>query len=131
MHLAFMLQITVRTVQDFGALARQTYVLGAILGLAFLLIAVIIASSIKFEGGSAPRDPGRRRLWFWLLFVLCFAACFLYIMFGVAPHVAANLQSRVMTMNVIGSCIAAALYLVVGFVLSKMFSTGKLGNWFR
>ena len=122
--------ITIRTPRDLDALTLQTYVAGAVVGAIFLLLAVTIAQTIKFEGGAHPRDPGKRRLWFWLLMVTSFAAFFLYNLFGVAPNVAANLQGMFMTTNLIGSAIVVATYLVGGFVLSKIFATGKLASWF-
>lgn len=122
--------ITVRTPRDLDALALQTYISGAIVGGIFLLLAAIIARAIKFEGGAHPKDPGKRRLWFWVLMVASFASFFLYNLFLVAPTVALNLQGLFMTTNLIGSAIAPVTYLVGGFALSKIFSTGKLANWF-
>ena len=122
--------ITVRTPRDFDALSLQTYIIGAVVGAVFLILATIIAKAIKFEGGAHPRDPRKRRLSFWSLMVVSFATFFLYNYFAVAPTVSINLQARFMTTNVIGSVIVIAVYVVGGFVLSKIFSTGKLANWF-
>jgi uncharacterized membrane protein len=122
--------ITVKTPAQLNSLAIQTYIFGAIVGLACVFIATIIAKAIKFEGGSNPKDPGKRRLWFWLLFFLSFAGFFLYNMLIVSPTIASNLQSKFTTTNLIGSVISAAAYFIAGFVLSKMFPTGKLGSWF-
>lgn len=122
--------ITVQTPRDLDALALQTYIAGAVVGGVFLILAAIIAQAIKFEGGAHPRDPRKRRLCFWSLMVVSFATFFLYNYFVVAPTVSTNLQARFMTTNVIGSAIVIAIYVVGGFVLSKIFSTGKLANWF-
>lgn len=122
--------VTVRTPRDLDALALQTYVFGAVVGLIFLFLAAIVASVIKFEGGAHPKDPGKRRLWFWLLLVLSLIAFFIYNTFVVAPTVAPNLQGRFLTANLVGLVIALATYVIAGFAVSKIFSTGKLGNWF-
>lgn len=122
--------LTVRTPRDLDALALQTYILGAIIGAIFLLFATLIAQMIKFQGGAHPTDPGKRRLWFWALMVLSFASFFFYNSFVVAPTVAANLQGMFMTTNIIASVIVVATYLVAGFVLSRIFATGKLASWF-
>ncbi len=126
----FFALVTVRTPRDLDALSLQTYVLGAVVGLVFLALAAIIAHAIKFEGGARPKDPGKRRLWFWLLLIVSFVSFFLYNMFIVAPTVSLNLQSRFLTANLVGSAIDIATYVVAGFVLGKIFSTGKLANWF-
>jgi uncharacterized membrane protein len=121
---------TVRTPRELDELTLQTYVAGAIVGAIFLLLAATIAQAIKFEGGANPKDPRKRRLCFWFLMIASFAAFFLYNLFAVAPTVSTNLQGRFMTTNVIGSVIVIVTYVVGGFVLSKIFSTGKLANWF-
>lgn len=122
--------ITVRTPRELDALALQTYIGGAVVGAIFLLLAATIAQAIKFEGGAHPKDPRKRRLCFWSLMIVSFATFFLYNFFAVAPTVSINLQARFMTTNVIGSVIVFATYVVGGFVLSKIFSMGKLANWF-
>ncbi len=122
--------ITVKTPAQLNSLAMQTYIFGAIVGIVGVIVATIIAKAIKFEGGANPKDPGKRRLWFWLLFFLSFSGFFLYNMFVVSETIASNLQSKFTTTNLIGSAISAGAYFIVGFALSKMFSTGKLGSWF-
>ena len=121
---------TVRTPRELDELTLQTYVVGAVVGAIFLLLAATISQAIKFEGGAHPKDPRKRRLCFWFLMFVSFAAFFLYNLFAVAPTVSTNLQARFMTTNVIGSVIVIVTYVVGGFVLSKIFSTGKLANWF-
>ena len=122
--------ITVKTPQQLDALSMQTYIFGAIAGVVFLLLAALLANSIKFEGGANPKDPGKRRMWFWVLLIGALAVFFLYNMFIVAQTISPNLQSKFMTTNVIGSGVSILVYLVFGFILSKIFSKGKLGNWF-
>lgn len=130
-HLLLLLgPVTVRTPRDLDALARHTYILAAVVALSCLAIAAAIAHVIKFEGGARPRDPAKRRLWFWAVLVAGVAAFFLYNMYGVAPRVAINLQPRFLTANATSAAVVAATYLIVGFLMSRMFATGKLGNWF-
>lgn len=121
--------ITVKTPAQLDALSIQTYILGAVVGIVFLLIAVLIANAIKFEGGSNPRDPAKRKLWFWILLFLSFVGFFLFNMFIVAKTVAPNLQAKFMTTNIIGSVIALSIYFILGFILSKIFKNGKVGNF--
>jgi len=120
---------TIKTPMQLDSLTMQTYILGAIAGVVFLVIAILIAKAIKFEGGSNPKDPGKRRLWFWVLLFASFIAFFLYNMYFVTPTISPNLQSKFMTPNIIASSIALGVYFVVGQLLAFIFSTGKLGNW--
>jgi len=66
MNLSTLALISVKTPKQLDALDIQTYIFAAVASLLFLLIAAAIASMIKFEGGSKPSDPGKRRLWFWV-----------------------------------------------------------------
>ncbi|MBS1495117.1 MAG: hypothetical protein JST55_16545 [Bacteroidetes bacterium] len=122
--------VSVRTPQDLDSLSIQTYIIGAIVGLVMVIIAAIISNVIKFEGGANPKDPGKRRRWFWILMIISFSSFYLYNKFLVTPTISPNLYSKFQTTSLIGSAIALATFLIVGFVMSKMFSTGKIGNWF-
>ena len=122
--------ITVKTPAQLDTLSIQTYIFGAIVGACFLMIASLISIAIKFEGGAYPKDPGKRRMWFWILMALSFSTFFLYNMSMVALTVAPNLHSKFMMTNIIGSSISFVTYFILGFIMSKSFSTGKLGNWF-
>ena len=120
--------ITVKTPAQLSSLSIQTYILGAILGVVLLLIAAIIATMIDYIGGSSDEDSKKRRFWFWVLFSLI--GFFLYNMFIVSKTIAPNLESKFMITNIIGSIIATVVYLILGIILSKIFSKGKLGSWF-
>ena len=121
---------SVRTPRDLAALNMRTYVLSAIIGLAFLLVAAVIAQLIKFEGGSRPRDPKQRRVAFWSLLVASGATAFSYNSFVVASTVAINLKAKFVSTTVISALVTLVVYLLLGFILSKVFSTGKLATWF-
>jgi len=122
--------ITIKTPAQLSSLSIQTYILGAILGVVLLLIAAIIATMIDYIGGSSDEDSKKRRFWFWVLFSLSFIGFFLYNMFIVSKTIAPNLESKFMITNIIGSIIATVVYLILGIILSKIFSKGKLGSWF-
>lgn len=126
-----LLMITVRTPKQLEALNMQTYILAAIFALVFILLSIIVSNLIKYEGGSNPTDPRKRKMWFWVLGILSFVAVFLYNMLMVAPTIGANLQSKFMTANIIAAVIDFVIYVVVGVILSKMMRTKKIGNWFQ
>ena len=123
--------VTVKTPAQLNALNMQTYIFGAVVGLIMLAIAAFVANRIKFEGGQNPKDPGKRRMWFWLLLAITFVAFFLYNKFSVAQTVSPNLQGKFMTATLVGCGIAVGIYLIAGFGLSKAMSRSKVGNWFN
>lgn len=122
--------VSVRTPRDLQALNLRTYMLCAIIGVAFVLLAAIIAQLIKYEGGSRPRDPKQRRVAFWSLLLASGATAFCYNNYIVASSVALNLKAKFMLTTVKGTLGTLVAYLVIGFILSKVFSTGKLATWF-
>jgi sulfoxide reductase heme-binding subunit YedZ len=125
-----LLAISVRTPRDLSALATRSYLIAAVVALGFLVAAAITANAITYEGGPRPADPGKRRLSFWALGVTATVGFLGYAMLVLGPSVAANLQPRFMRATAIGAAEVFAVYVVVGFVISKIFATGKVGNWF-
>jgi sulfoxide reductase heme-binding subunit YedZ len=109
----------------------SAYIISVVIALVFLLVAAIISNVIKFEGGSNPKDPGKRKLWFWILGILCPIVIFLYGFIIVRPDILVpSMRDKYTTAISIGAGIAFALYVLFGFLLSKIFKNGKLGNWF-
>ncbi len=107
------------------------YVTSVVMGLVFLLIAALISNMIQYEGGSNPRDPGKRKRWFWILAILCPIINFLYGFLVVRQGINnAMFRDKYTTALSIGTGVAFVLYIILGFILSKVFKNGKLGNWF-
>lgn len=123
--------IKITTPAQLDTLATQTYLSAIVMAAIFIFFAVVAAYSIKFEGGQYPKDPAKRRLWFWALLMACFTVFFLYNMFFVAPTIKPSLQGKFLKINIISLLVSLGTYLILGFMLSKMFSRGKLGNWFQ
>ena len=46
------------------------YVIGIIVFFVLLLVSILIANRIAYESGVTPRDPAKRKLWFWVLAIL-------------------------------------------------------------
>lgn len=109
----------------------SAYIMAVVIALVFLLIAAVISNLIQFEGGSHPKDPGKRKMWFWIFAILCpvviFLVGFLVVRAGIKVP---SLRDKYTTALSIGTGVAFLIYIVLGFILSKIFKHGKLGNWF-
>jgi len=118
-------------VRDVPALITQTYIIAIIFVLAFILIAVIISNLIKFEGGTNPKDTGKRKMWFWILAVIAPITFYLYNLFMVIPNVKKGPALSKFSMHPpIATGIVLVSFIVIGFILAKMVKSGKIGNWF-
>ncbi len=107
------------------------YIISVVAALVFILIAALISSAIKFEGGARPKDPGKRKMWFWVMGILAPIANLVFGLFVYYfPQGNNYAKSKLITAIGIGSAVTFVVYLVIGFILSKVFKNGKLGNWF-
>jgi len=106
------------------------YIISIVTALVFLLISVFIANAIKFEGGSNPKDSGKRKIWFWILAILNPSINFMLGYFVFIPKANIMIVEKYISDLSIGTGIGFVLYIVIGFILSKMFKNGKLGHWF-
>ncbi len=107
------------------------YIISAAFAGVFLLIAALISNAIKFEGGANPKDPGKRKMWFWIIAIIGTLANLLFGLFSYYyPENNSYAKSQLITAIGIGTGICLVLYIVFGFVLSKVFKNGKIGNWF-
>ncbi len=122
--------ITIRNPRQLEDLAYETYLFAVITAILFVGISWIVSKLIKWEGGRDPKDAGKRRAAFFIIWFVAIAAFFLYNKFVVADKVAPNLQSQFSLTNYISTLIVAVVYLVVGFVLSKVLKNSKYGTIF-
>ncbi|NQX38262.1 hypothetical protein SAMN05421820_101275 [Pedobacter steynii] len=110
--------------------STSAYFISIVTALIFLLLAAIIANAIKFEGGSHPKDPQSRKTWFWILAILNPAIGFLLGYFVFKPEANVMVVNNYVNALSIGTVIGFVLYLLLGFILSKVFANGKIGHWF-
>ena len=107
------------------------YILAGAISLGFLLISAIIANVIKYEGGSNPQDQKKRRIWFWVLAILCPVVTFAIGFFSIRSGIKVpTMQAKFTTALSIGTGCGFVLYILLGFILSKIFKNGKIGHWF-
>jgi len=107
------------------------YIIAVVAALLFILIAALISNAIKFEGGAHPKDPAKRKMWFWVMGILAPIANLVFGLFVYYfPQGNNYAKAKLITAIGIGSAVTFVAYLLVGFILSKVFKNGKLGNWF-
>ena len=107
------------------------YIIAVVAALVFVLIAALISNAIKFEGGARPKDPAKRKMWFWIMGVIAPIANLAFGLFTYYyPEGNSYARSKLITAIGVGTAITFVVYILVGFILSKMFKNGKLGNWF-
>lgn len=104
------------------------YMWAIVIAVVFFIGAIISANLIDYK----PRNPGttQRRVWFWALCVTGVITGFI-INFFIGQGI--DVPSRQADYNVhaaIGAAIALGVYIVCGFILSKIFRNSKLGTWF-
>lgn len=107
----------------------STYILSIIFAAVVLLIAAVISTAIKFEGGANPKDPGKRKMWFWIFAILNPVIFYVVAAFVMAPSNRRELEQWNDSLP-IAACVGFLVYIVLGFILSKVFKNGKIGNWF-
>lgn len=117
--------------KEVPALITTTYIFAFIFLGVFLLLAALISKMIAYEGGTNPKDPGKRKVWFWIFAILGPISFYLYHFLMVIPMVKKGPAMDKYAIHVpISTAIVLVLYIVIGFVLSKLMKRGKLGNWF-
>jgi len=110
----------------------NSYITSIIAAGLFILIAAVISNAIKFEGGSNPKDPGKRKMWFWIMAILNPVLFYVLSAFVLAPNPENDqmVYDAYMGALPIATAVGFVVYIVIGFVLSKMFKNVKVGNWF-
>jgi sulfoxide reductase heme-binding subunit YedZ len=107
------------------------YIISAVFAGIFLLIAALISNAIKYQGGSNPLDPRKRKVWFWTMGISGTVSFLLFGLFSFYfPENNNYAKSQLITAICIGTGICFLIYVLLGFVLSKVFKNGKIGNWF-
>lgn len=120
-----------------GIPVSTAYLWTAVVAVVLFFVAVIATSMIL----SKPNNPGTtaRRIWFWIMAVLTpilgFVVNYLYL-----DHVAngndgtytitATAQQEYMMNTGIAAGVFFVAFIALGFVLSKIFKSSKIGTWF-
>lgn len=106
----------------------SAYMWALIIMVGCFLLATVIANLILFK----PNNPGttQRRIWFWVLCVASGIIGFI-INFFIGKNISVpTIQSSYFMHAGIAAGVSVLLYIIVGFVVSKMFPNSKVGTWF-
>lgn len=109
----------------------SAYMIGAITFVVCLLLAIISANSIRYEAGVNPQDKRKRRIFFWILALLCPIIIVIISYFAVYNGIRIpSRQEAYLAAMGISSGIFFIAYIICGFILCKAFPHGKLASWF-
>lgn len=92
-------------------------------------VAVWVANATLYRPDSS--DISKRKIWFWVMFVIS-----ILLPIIVNYFIASGLDTQRDTYSYFKhSCIAdavfAVVYILLGIIISKSFSTKKVGSWFK
>lgn len=92
------------------------------------LIATLISNMILYK----PNNPGTtaKRIWFW---VLCVASAIIGFIINYTKGMAItvpSVQSNFFMHAGIAAGVSLVVYILLGFIISKIFPNSKIGAWF-
>ena len=121
-----------KNINQLEGLISNTYILAVVAAIVFVGIAILIGSMIAYQGGKNPTDAKKRRVWFWLTGIIATAAFFCYNYFYVSGTIVPNkqLQDDFFTHSAIATGVTLAVYVLAGFVMSKLLKRQKFGTVF-
>ena len=104
------------------------YLWSALVLVVFFSVTLVLAHAVKRD--DTHTGAGWRRLWFWIFAVLTLAVSFLinlWIAHGIKiPHD----HQLYINNSIVGAGAAFVLFVLFGFLLSKLFKNSKVGTWF-
>lgn len=100
------------------------FVVAAIL----FLVAAVVANMILYK----PNNPGTatRRVWFWVLGVMSAVLGFVINQIIAGNITVPSIKSDYLMHASIAAGVSLLLYILCGFVVSKLFPKSKVGTWF-
>jgi len=118
--------------KDIDGLIVNTYVFAVIAAVIMLALAILIASSIKYQPGPNPKDSSKRKLWFWILAILTPVSFYMYNLLLVTPGIKAGpAMNKFFMHSALSPVVSFVLFLILGITISKLFKRKKVGTWFN
>ncbi len=125
-------KIVYNSIRDLNGLISNTYILAIIVAVVFVGISIAVSGMIAFEGGRNPRDPKKRRIWFIILGIIGTILFFCWNYFIVLEKIkpVASFQNQFLKHAGIATGVTLVVYVLLGFVLSKLMRRKKYGTIF-
>ena len=104
------------------------YMVSFVTLIVLFLANVLIANLINYKSDHS--DESSRKIWFWVLGVLTLVVAFCVNFYISTDIDVPSQRSDYLLHSGISAAISFVLFIVVGFVLTKIFSNGKISSWF-
>jgi len=119
------------TLRTLGGLITNTYLLAIIVAILFIGISYIVANMIAFEGGKNPQDAKTRKTWFYIIGLSSVIFFFLWNYLYVNDLIkGAKGKSDFLVHNAVATLVCILVYLVLGYVVARVFKHSKFGTIF-
>ena len=114
------------TITTMSSIIIPVYVYAAIAGVVALIFSIVLSNGVAFRPDMS--DVGKRKGIFW--FTSIAAPVFTFLLAFLLVYISLKTGSIKSACILHMSIGAWALYIIVGFVVSKANPKGKLGSWF-
>lgn len=119
------------TLKTLDGLITNTYILAIIVAIIFIVVSMLVANMIAYEGGKAPQDAKKRKVWFFVLGTFSTIVFFLWNFFHVSGLVkGAKAQDDFLMHNAIATGVTLVVYIIIGVIVSKLMKRSKYGTIF-
>lgn len=119
----------IEALEEVQALIGKTYMYAVIIGIIAIVLAFIIATLIKWQGGKNPRDHVKRRIWYIIIGLVAPIAFFLYNALYVSSYITrAPLQAKFATANIMATLAVLCVYVIVGILTMLIMRSSKWGS---
>lgn len=120
------------TLRDMDGVISNTYMFSVILAIILIGLAVLFSSLVKYNLANPKSDRTKRKTLFWATGSTVPVIYYLFLRFFVVPKISVGpALDEFLLHSAIAPIVGFATYVVLGVVISKIFRTKKIGNWFN
>jgi tellurite resistance protein TehA-like permease len=119
----------IENIRQLESLTAETYIHAAVIAAAALVVAFIIARSIKWKGGKIDRSHRKRRTAFITTGIIATLAFFLYNFFYASDFITkAPLRDKFLQTNIFATLLILVIYFAAGISTMLAFRRSKWGS---
>lgn len=109
------------TVAKLHSAETATYLIDAVIAVAFIVLIIIVANLISWQPGAHDPSPAKRRTWFWILGVATLFTNLAVDYFNWMRHITkAQFTSEYTIHMIVASVVGVLIYGIVTFAICKM-----------